>query len=149
MIRRPPRSTLFPYTTLFRSLGLAADLAVAPGGALPAGGPLLARRDGDFKRQAVLERQDVIRALAAAEFADYRPLRALEDAEDAAFEPAAGVGAKDACFDAVAVHRRGHAHGGDEDVEAVPGERGVRHNETIPIAVADEAARDRVPLGGL
>src|SRR5260370_33728418 len=29
MIRRPPRSTLFPYTTLFRSRGLAmiADLA--------------------------------------------------------------------------------------------------------------------------
>src|SRR3712207_5387387 len=24
MIRRPPRSTLFPYTTLFRSLGLRA-----------------------------------------------------------------------------------------------------------------------------
>src|SRR2546426_3980465 len=30
MIRRPPRSTLFPYTTLFRSAGLSAahDLAV-------------------------------------------------------------------------------------------------------------------------
>src|SRR2546426_5135452 len=27
MIRRPPRSTLFPYTTLFRSVG--ADLALA------------------------------------------------------------------------------------------------------------------------
>src|SRR5260221_1358395 len=27
MIRRPPRSTLFPYTTLFRSVGQAADLA--------------------------------------------------------------------------------------------------------------------------
>src|SRR5256886_12877311 len=27
MIRRPPRSTLFPYTTLFRSVGLAEDLA--------------------------------------------------------------------------------------------------------------------------
>src|SRR2546422_7331730 len=26
MIRRPPRSTLFPYTTLFRSLGTAQDL---------------------------------------------------------------------------------------------------------------------------
>src|SRR3712207_7563479 len=26
MIRRPPRSTLFPYTTLFRSGQLAADL---------------------------------------------------------------------------------------------------------------------------
>src|SRR5260370_28118092 len=25
MIRRPPRSTLFPYTTLFRSLTLGAD----------------------------------------------------------------------------------------------------------------------------
>src|SRR3712207_8578103 len=25
MIRRPPRSTLFPYTTLFRSVQLAAD----------------------------------------------------------------------------------------------------------------------------
>src|SRR3712207_8874323 len=26
MIRRPPRSTLFPYTTLFRSFGVVADL---------------------------------------------------------------------------------------------------------------------------
>src|SRR2546430_7994705 len=44
MIRRPPRSTLFPYTTLFRSMRLRANdrrdflrsivpvLAVAPGG---------------------------------------------------------------------------------------------------------------------
>src|SRR3712207_7941749 len=29
MIRRPPRSTLFPYTTLFRSLALLA--VIAPG----------------------------------------------------------------------------------------------------------------------
>src|SRR3712207_6847460 len=27
MIRRPPRSTLFPYTTLFRSLGVHVQLA--------------------------------------------------------------------------------------------------------------------------
>src|SRR5947209_12356927 len=27
MIRRPPRSTLFPYTTLFRSTGIAAVVA--------------------------------------------------------------------------------------------------------------------------
>src|SRR2546430_13148283 len=26
MIRRPPRSTLFPYTTLFRSIRLATDI---------------------------------------------------------------------------------------------------------------------------
>src|SRR3712207_8653220 len=32
MIRRPPRSTLFPYTTLFRS-GVLADRALAVGGA--------------------------------------------------------------------------------------------------------------------
>src|SRR2546427_3400153 len=40
MIRRPPRSTLFPYTTLFRSalrrqaLGRGGDEASAPAGAL-------------------------------------------------------------------------------------------------------------------
>src|SRR5256884_5947190 len=31
MIRRPPRSTLFPYTTLFRSFALGALLARYPG----------------------------------------------------------------------------------------------------------------------
>src|SRR5258705_1581256 len=30
MIRRPPRSTLFPYTTLFRSLYFLADLVADP-----------------------------------------------------------------------------------------------------------------------
>src|SRR3712207_7305267 len=30
MIRRPPRSTLFPYTTLFRSVGQLADLDRVP-----------------------------------------------------------------------------------------------------------------------
>src|SRR3712207_9001340 len=34
MIRRPPRSTLFPYTTLFRSSG-QVRLADGAGGALP------------------------------------------------------------------------------------------------------------------
>src|SRR5438445_7774925 len=29
MIRRPPRSTLFPYTTLFRSLGIAVQHDIA------------------------------------------------------------------------------------------------------------------------
>src|SRR2546430_11994975 len=36
MIRRPPRSTLFPYTTLFRSQELAGRLA--PEDVLPAAG---------------------------------------------------------------------------------------------------------------
>src|SRR3712207_7466185 len=32
MIRRPPRSTLFPYTTLFRSVGRQAELLGQQGG---------------------------------------------------------------------------------------------------------------------
>src|SRR2546430_8272677 len=31
MIRRPPRSTLFPYTTLFRSYGLGAGVRIGAG----------------------------------------------------------------------------------------------------------------------
>src|SRR3712207_9498160 len=43
MIRRPPRSTLFPYTTLFRSAdAVAADAAVRRGPARPDDA-----RDGD------------------------------------------------------------------------------------------------------
>src|SRR5258708_14364989 len=30
MIRRPPRSTLFPYTTLFRSLRICTSSAITP-----------------------------------------------------------------------------------------------------------------------
>src|SRR2546426_6694620 len=41
MIRRPPRSTLFPYTTLFRSRPSLAPPARAPG---PAAGALLPAR---------------------------------------------------------------------------------------------------------
>src|SRR2546430_13711382 len=36
MIRRPPRSTLFPYTTLFRSHGLLAPARVHGYGGVPA-----------------------------------------------------------------------------------------------------------------
>src|SRR5689334_24137083 len=63
MIRRPPRSTLFPYTTLFRSAGAAgqqhAALRPRPGGLRegPAAGSV-----GDLHRQP--EQPD--RHLAAA-----------------------------------------------------------------------------------
>src|SRR3989441_5354554 len=39
MIRRPPRSTLFPYTTLFRSRRGEAARGVSPGGGGPRGDP--------------------------------------------------------------------------------------------------------------
>src|SRR3712207_8124051 len=72
MIRRPPRSTLFPYTTLFRSVSVRADDPAADGGvdrlarvlddvqAVPGGD----RRDRfDLARVAVdVNRQDGARA---------------------------------------------------------------------------------------
>src|SRR3712207_8738795 len=53
MIRRPPRSTLFPYTTLFRSRGrrllLGRRPAVALGGAVPLQPGLLPRQRGALR----------------------------------------------------------------------------------------------------
>src|SRR3712207_8191646 len=37
MIRRPPRSTLFPYTTLFRSTGRAAQVSAGDQGQVETG----------------------------------------------------------------------------------------------------------------
>src|SRR3989449_2961617 len=45
MIRRPPRSTLFPYTTLFRSSRLALVTATASLATHAAGEPFVARRE--------------------------------------------------------------------------------------------------------
>src|SRR5687767_15649780 len=45
MIRRPPRSTLFPYTTLFRSLVLRRGEAEEARPVLPMGAPGSAKRD--------------------------------------------------------------------------------------------------------
>src|SRR5256885_16611316 len=58
MIRRPPRSTLFPYTTLFRSV--APDPRRLPTGAdevAPEGGAERARRgEARYGRRQVLDR---------------------------------------------------------------------------------------------
>jgi len=56
MIRRPPRSTLFPYTTLFRSLALAKHRHCP-------GIEQLSRRHGDVERR----RHELHLALADAE----------------------------------------------------------------------------------
>src|SRR3712207_7215423 len=56
MIRRPPRSTLFPYTTLFRSVAgqrrqraLELGLEIAREEPTPARGHDLVRREGGFE----------------------------------------------------------------------------------------------------
>src|SRR2546430_2903275 len=52
MIRRPPRSTLFPYTTLFRSRpgGWIPDPVVGDGGGPAHGGSSRPDREGDLSR---------------------------------------------------------------------------------------------------
>src|SRR3712207_8750257 len=45
MIRRPPRSTLFPYTTLFRSSYPASARMFLPGGTPPREGQRLVQAD--------------------------------------------------------------------------------------------------------
>src|SRR5256885_10768452 len=52
MIRRPPRSTLFPYTTLFRSSALLAGMVRAPNSYSPVINPERARQ----RRDVVLTR---------------------------------------------------------------------------------------------
>src|SRR5256885_7728294 len=53
MIRRPPRSTLFPYTTLFRSAALVANILIATNHVqLIGNGALLFKPDHDWWRVA-------------------------------------------------------------------------------------------------
>src|SRR3989440_7269566 len=67
MIRRPPRSTLFPYTTLFRSLGadVQKQRAVRPqhagGGGNPRVGPLEVVRAGQRVLVTVVGDAEVVR----------------------------------------------------------------------------------------
>src|SRR3712207_9289384 len=59
MIRRPPRSTLFPYTTLFRSVRGRANSDLTPELALSvarAAASVLADRDGTSRPVAVVGR---------------------------------------------------------------------------------------------
>src|SRR3989441_1683390 len=65
MIRRPPRSTLFPYTTLFRSLGQDALAAEEPDAGLlevggrPRGGDGLTRLLRDRSEEHTSELQSL------------------------------------------------------------------------------------------
>src|SRR5260221_9915707 len=54
MIRRPPRSTLFPYTTLFRSLG---EVSIGRSSMIKESGPSL-RRNSARKRRHVLRSEE-------------------------------------------------------------------------------------------
>src|SRR2546430_5172534 len=66
MIRRPPRSTLFPYTTLFRSLFVLSDLFCLPRGPQVDHGCLVRR----WRRRAV---RGLSKVSAARLLRPYRP----------------------------------------------------------------------------
>src|SRR2546422_1088421 len=80
MIRRPPRSTLFPYTTLFRSPPLLIDVA-RERARLPAVAdePIL---EPPRLLARVREDQDPIAALAAQEAQQQRELLVAADVEE-------------------------------------------------------------------
>src|SRR3712207_7233827 len=72
MIRRPPRSTLFPYTTLFRSHG---DRRVGPADRDLAGPRLLGDRDAHREHAVVVVRLQPVGVQAAAEDEDRKSTR--------------------------------------------------------------------------
>src|SRR2546430_11553530 len=49
MIRRPPRSTLFPYTTLFRSLSSSSNVSIVLDSQI---GPIANRQSSDLSLQS-------------------------------------------------------------------------------------------------
>src|SRR2546422_10144673 len=107
MIRRPPRSTLFPYTTLFRSL--AGRLRLDPGVRHHQGLRVLpAQEHEEWIRRRVPPR----RALPA------RGIAGLQG-DWAAVLPGGLPAAVGALAGAVADHRRRQLHGGDGYVHRV------------------------------
>src|SRR3712207_1130107 len=93
MIRRPPRSTLFPYTTLFRSSnggsnkcgGIQMDLLImAAARALAAGDPLGALKRGALRDDAPAL---ALRGIAMAQLGDFVRAKALLRRAARAFRP--------------------------------------------------------------
>src|SRR2546422_4144333 len=74
MIRRPPRSTLFPYTTLFRSTGSAMVLAIVREAA-PVATALLIAGAGGSAMTADLGSRKIRDEIAAMEVIDRKSTR--------------------------------------------------------------------------
>src|SRR5258708_40283545 len=90
MIRRPPRSTLFPYTTLFRSIGVL--VSAPPGDKI------------DYRKVAWLARQYAITTLPSVS-----SLRALRQLAQGGHAPAPFLGIGDPALGG----RPGTARGAD------------------------------------
>src|SRR3712207_7891609 len=71
MIRRPPRSTLFPYTTLFRSISSSAVSPSVPA-ACPSGATRLPERTSPSANTVSAELKPSFRATASRSFTQER-----------------------------------------------------------------------------
>src|SRR3989475_10832402 len=85
MIRRPPRSTLFPYTTLFRSLLLEepVDVGVPPVGVGAARDHERLQPGGRVAEDAAQPVDDVLELLLLIRLEEPRPLERAEPRLDA------------------------------------------------------------------
>src|SRR5690242_17549511 len=116
MIRRPPRSTLFPYTTLFRSVLAAGDFVKIDFGALVCG------YHSDMTRTFVLGQAaqwqlDLYELVAAAQQAGREAIRpgvAIRDVDAASRQVIADAGYAD-CF------THGLGHGVGLEIHEAPG----------------------------
>src|SRR5256885_13733192 len=123
MIRRPPRSTLFPYTTLFRSVvGLGGEPREVVAARLAANPHLVG---DDVGRTAALDAADVRGRLRI-----YAPEPHARDRLGGDLDRAHAALGRHAGVRRLAVHH---------DLEVV-GARGAREGEADGVAVEDEAA---------
>src|SRR5438309_9165496 len=67
MLRRPPRSTLFPYTTLFRSLLAALPMVSGRGREAPYPGGELRKVGCDFLRHPATQQRELPRTRRSEE----------------------------------------------------------------------------------
>src|SRR2546430_12682654 len=97
MIRRPPRSTLFPYTTLFRS-PLGEHIVYGQGGAPPLGtwaGPITFTRSEEHTSELKSQSNLVCRLLLEKKNLPRRARRRLSRIRDIDLGPTAGHGERD------------------------------------------------------
>src|SRR3712207_8012501 len=80
MIRRPPRSTLFPYTTLFRSVGVLHERVHAPGDRVPRG-LVAGDREQDHEEAELVVGQPATLDVGRDELGDDVVLRVLRSEE--------------------------------------------------------------------
>src|SRR3989449_8926709 len=149
MIRRPPRSPLFPYTTLFRSPPPGVELLFGQGASLPAV-PLVVGFDGGQRPRGFFDAAEPDEAFSV--WQDPARARVLHDGRLAAREVAQGsiahprrveadvrrLGAAE--FTAGALHVRAILPGRRADVPRLPEPPAPRfHEPAVPVVVPPEA----------